>query len=344
MKKADINWAELPFAYMKTACHLEYYFKDGKWSEAKVVEDDKITISMASTCLHYGQECFEGIKVFEAPNGNALLFRGEQNARRMIRTANKILMEPLPEKAFLDSIYKLVRLNKQYIPPAGSGASLYIRPLLLGVSGMIGVKPSKEYMFVIFCSPVGPYFKGGLKPIKLLVEETIDRAAPDGIGDVKAGGNYAAGLRASKKAHDLGYNEVLYLDARYKRYIDESGPANFFAITKDGKYITPKSDSILPSVTNDSLMIIAKDMGLTVERRQVDIAEVSTFAEAGCCGTAAVISPVESITYRNETFVISPNSEVGPVSLKLYNKLTGIQAGTEEDKYGWTREINLDEK
>ncbi|MCB0282890.1 MAG: branched-chain amino acid aminotransferase, partial [Calditrichaeota bacterium] len=276
MGKANLNWKELSFGYMKTNCHLEYYFKDGKWSDAKIVEDDKITLSMASTCLHYGQECFEGLKVFEDKNGNALLFRGEQNAQRMIRSAKKLLMEPVPEEMFLDAIHTLVKLNKEFIPPYGSGSSLYIRPLLIGVSGMIGVKPSQEYLFLVFCSPVGPYFKSGLKPIRLMVEESMDRAAPDGIGDVKAGGNYAAGLRASKKAHDNGFSEVLYLDAKHKKYIDESGPANFFAISHDGKYITPKSNSILASITNDSLMILAEDMGLEVEKRKVSIDELAT--------------------------------------------------------------------
>ena len=341
MDKANIKWSEIPFGYVKTNCHLEYYFKNGKWSEGTVVEDDRISLNIASTCLHYGQECFEGIKVFENKNGEALLFRGEQNASRMINTAKKLLMEPLPEEIFLESIYKIVKLNKEFIPPHGSGASLYIRPLLLGISSRIGVKPSEEYAFIIFCTPVGPYFKEGLKPIKLLVEETMDRAAPNGIGDVKAGGNYAAGLRVSKKVHDLGYAEALYLDPKEKKYIDESGPANFFAITKDNKYITPKSNSILPSITNDSLMIIAKDMGMGVERRPIHVEEIPAFEEAGCCGTAAVISPVSSITYKNQEFKISKNDEIGPTTFKLYKTLKGIQEGLIEDKYGWIRKIEL---
>ena len=342
MDKADLNWSKLTFSYQKTDCHLEYCFRDGKWDEGQVVEKDILSLGIASTCLHYGQECFEGIKVFESKDGKAQIFRVEENARRMIRSAKKILMEPFPEDMFIDAIFKLVRLNKRFIPPFGSGASLYIRPLLLGISNLVGVKPAKEYLFLLLCTPVGPYFPTGLKPIKLIAEETIDRAAPLGVGDVKVGGNYAAGLRASAKAKNDGYQEVLYLDAVTKEYIDESGPANFFGITKDNKYITPDSLSILPSITNMSLMVLAAEMGLKVEKRPVHINELSDLKEAGCCGTAAVITPVKSITYRDQTFTYCQGDEVGPISKALYDKLTSIQLGIIEDKYHWTREIPLE--
>lgn len=340
MERANLNWSELTFGYLKTDCHLEYYFSDGKWDDGRVIEDDTLHLHMASTCLHYGQEAFEGLKVFEQKDGTISVFRVEENARRMVNSANKILMEPFPENKFIAAVERLVKLNKRFIPPYGSGASLYIRPLILGTSGIIGVKPSEEYLFAIFCTPVGPYFKSGIKPIRLYVEESMDRAAPDGVGDVKVGGNYAASLRISKKAKDLGYNEVLYLDAREKKYIDESGPANFFGITEDEKYITPESHSILRSITNKSLMVLAeKEMGMTVEKRPVKIEEIYNFKEAGCCGTAAVITPVKSITYKDKTVTYCETDEPGENTIKLYNMLTGIQKGTVEDKYGWNHRI-----
>ncbi len=342
MEKADLNWQELPFAYMKTDCHLEYRFADGRWDDGEIIEDDNITLNMAATGLHYGQQCFEGAKVFENQDGQSLAFRIEENANRMVRSAEKVWMQSFPPDKFIEAVFKLVNLNRRFIPPYGSGASLYIRPLLLGTSGIIGVKPSLEYRFVMFCTPVGPYFKTGLKPIKLIVEEEFDRAAPAGVGDVKVGGNYAAGLRASIRAQQAGYTEVLYLDALKKEYIDESGPANFFGITQDNKYITPASPSILPSITNKSLMTLAADMGFTVERRPVHVDELHSLKEAGCCGTAAVITPVKSITYRDKTITYCETDEVGPVCSALYKKLTSIQNGTDEDKYEWTREIPLD--
>lgn len=342
MKKANLTWSELGFGYMKTKCHLEYHFIDGKWGEAKIVEGGKITIGIAATCLHYGQQAFEGLKAFEDKNGKVQVFRVDENAKRMRRSAEKILMAPFPEETFIKAVIKLVQLNKEYIPPFGSGACLYIRPLLIGVSDIIGVKPSTDYIFLVFCTPVGPYFKSGLKPIPLLVEEEMDRAAPDGVGDVKVGGNYAASLRAAKKANDLGYTAVLYLDPKEKKYIDESGPANFFGITKDNRYITPYSKSILPSITNMSLMTLAEDMGLKVEKRPVNINEINNFVEAGCCGTAAVITPVKSIKYRDQEMVYSDGIEVGEWSKKLYKRLTSIQTSEVEDKFGWNTEIPIE--
>ena len=233
MQKADLEWSKLPFSYKKTDCHVEYYFSNWKGVDGKLVNEDRINLSIAATCLHYGQKCFEGLKVFESKDGRALVFRVEENARRMINSAKKIMMEPLPEDKFIDSVFNVVKHNKKYIPPHGCGASFYVRPVLMGVSAIIGVRPSNEFLYVVFGTPAGPYFPTGLKPIRLRVEESIDRAAPSGVGDVKVGGNYAAGLRASAKAKSLGFNEALYLDAKEKKYIDESGPANFFGITKD---------------------------------------------------------------------------------------------------------------
>ncbi len=342
MEKANLNWSDLGFGYMHTNCHLEYHFKNGKWGAANIVEGGKITMGIASTCLHYGQQCFEGLKAFEDKNGKIQVFRVDENAKRMKRSAEKILMAPFPEEEFIKAVKKVVQLNAEYLPPFGSGACMYIRPLMLGVSDIIGVKPSDEYTFLVFCTPVGPYFKSGLKPIPLLVEEEMDRAAPDGVGDVKVGGNYAASLRAAKKANDLGYTAVLYLDPKEKKYIDESGPANFFGITKDDKYITPHSNSILPSITNMSLMTLAQDMGLTVEKRPVHINEIRNFVEAGCCGTAAVITPVKSIKYRDEEVTYSDGEKVGEWSKKLYKRLTSIQTSEAEDKFGWNTEIALD--
>ncbi len=339
MEKADLKWGELPFGYMKTDCHVEYYYRDGKWDDGKEVEDDTLNLNISATCLHYGQECFEGIKVFEDRDGKARIFRVDENAKRMRRSAEKIKMAPVPEEMFISAIDRLVNANRRFVPPFGSGAALYIRPLIIGISPLIGVKPATEYLFLIFCTPVGPYFKTGLKPIKLIVEEEYDRAAPEGVGDVKVGGNYAAGLRASMRAQEKGYTEVLYLDAKRKEFIDESGPANFFGITPNNEYITPDSSSILPSITNMSLMQLAKDMGLDVQKRPIHVNELFYLKEAGCCGTAAVITPVKSITYQSRTIVYSDDDTVGPVSQALYNKLTGIQSGKEEDRYGWSRII-----
>lgn len=342
MERANLDWGKLSFGYMKTDFHVEYRFSNGKWDAGREVADDQINLNIAATCLHYGQQAFEGLKAFEHKDGRVSVFRVEENARRMINSAEKILMAPVPEEIFIAAVERVVRLNRRFIPPYGRGASLYVRPLLIGTSGLVGVKPASEYLFMIFVTPVGPYFKTGLKPIRLYVEESMDRAAPDGVGDVKVGGNYAASLRVSKKARDLGYNEVLYLDARHKRYLDESGPANFFGITEDRRYVTPNSNSILPSITNKSLQVLAeKELNMKVEKRQVDVEEIFTFKEAGCCGTAAVITPVKSITYRDKTVTYAQNDQVGEICQTLYDTLTGIQLGDREDKYGWNHEIKF---
>ncbi|MBU0638297.1 MAG: branched-chain amino acid aminotransferase [Planctomycetes bacterium] len=339
MGKADLDWANLPFGYHKTDRHIRYTWRNGAWDEGQITADETIPIHIAATCLHYGQECFEGLKVFETKAGDAVVFRIEENARRMADSCCKILMQPVSEEMFIEAVLRVVNENRRYIPPHGTGASLYIRPLVIGTGPQVGVKPAEEYMFLVFVTPVGPYFKTGFKPVHLIVEEEVDRAAPLGVGDVKVGGNYAAGMRASVRARASGYTEVLYLDAREKRYIDESGPANFFGITKAGVYVTPDSESILPSITNKSLITLAEELGLHPERRPVAVEEIFDFQEAGCCGTAAVITPVGSITFRDRKAVYCEGDAAGKYCTDLYNRLTSIQTGDAPDIYGWVRRI-----
>ena len=294
---------------------------------------------IAATCLHYGQEAFEGLKVFEQKNGDVVVFRVEENAKRMARSCEKIFMAAPPEELFIEAVDRAVNANRKYIPPYGTGAALYVRPLVIGTGPQVGVKPAEEYTFMVFVTPVGPYFKSGFKPVHLVVESEFDRAAPNGVGDVKVGGNYAAGLRASVRAKKAGYTEVLYLDAKEKKFIDESGPANFFGITKEGRYVTPHSESILPSITNMSLVDLAGDLGMNPERRPVAVEEIFGFQDAGCCGTAAVITPVGSITYGDRKAVFCEGDVPGEHCTRLYKKLTGIQLGDEEDTRGWIRKI-----
>ena len=291
---------------------------------------------MASTCLHYGQEIFEGLKAFRGKDGKVRIFRLEENAKRIITSAEGIKMQPIPVELFCDMVKRVVKLNERFVPPYGSGASLYIRPLEIGISAQVGVKPSTEYLFLVLVTPVGPYFKGGFKNTNICIMREFDRVAPKGTGRWKVGGNYAASLEAGEKAHELGYSAVLYLDPKEKKYIDECGPANFLAI-KDGKYITPASESILPSITNMSLQQIAKDMGIEVECRQIPLEELETIQEAAACGTAAVASPIGEIhdLDLDKKYIISKNGEPGPVVTALYNKLRGIQLGEEEDIHGW---------
>ncbi|MBN1335964.1 MAG: branched-chain amino acid aminotransferase [Deltaproteobacteria bacterium] len=340
--RADLDWPHLPFAYQKTDFNLRYTFRDGRWDAGVLTGDETLPIHIAATCLHYGQEAFEGLKVFESRQGEALVFRLDENARRMAGSCRKILMEPPPEALFIEAVERVVRANRRFIPPYGSGASLYVRPLVIGSGPRVGVAPADEYMLVVFVTPVGPYFKTGFKPMPLVVEEEVDRAAPLGVGDVKVGGNYAAGMRASYGAKQRGYSEVLYLDAKEKQYIDESGPANFYGISPEGQYVTPASGSILPSITNKCLITLAEQMGLRPERRPVHVEEIFTFTEAGCCGTAAVITPVASITWGDRKVTYGDGQTPGPHSTALYRRLTAIQAGDAPDEWGWVRRIPLD--
>jgi branched-chain amino acid aminotransferase len=332
----DINWGELGFGYIKTDWNVRSTYSDGNWSPLTVTQDEYLNIHMAATCLHYGQEAFEGLKAFRGVDGRVRIFRLEDNARRMIRTAEYTKMATVPIELFREAVLLAVEKNADYIPPYGTGASLYIRPLLIGTSARVGVKPASEYMFVVFVTPAGPYFKEGFKPISVMVDRHHDRAAPLGTGSVKVGGNYAASLFSGEEGHRLGFPTVLYLDAKEKKYIEEAGAANFFAI-RDGRYITPKSSSILPSVTNMSLRTLAEEFGLIVEDRGVEFAEVPTFEEAGACGTAAVISPIGKIFDPDDgrVYIIGDGVNPGPWTNRLYDRLRAIQLGKEEDTHGW---------
>ncbi len=339
MDKAPLDWPNLDFGYRKTDANIRYTWKDGRWDKGVLTQAETIPLHIAATCLHYGQECFEGLKVFETKSGDAVVFRIDENAKRFAHSCQKIMMEPVPEGVFIEGVFRAVNANRRFVPPHGTGASLYIRPLVIGTGPQVGVKPASEYVFMVFVTPVGPYFKTGFKPVDLIVEEEVDRAAPLGVGDVKVGGNYAAGLRASMAARDKGFTEVLYLDAKHKRYIDESGPANFYGITRDNQYVTPDSESILPSITNKSIITLAEELGLRPQRREVDVEEIFGFTEAGCCGTAAVITPVGSITYRDRKVVYSKDGQAGKHSIELYERLTAIQVGDQPDDYDWVRQI-----
>ncbi len=329
----NINWSELPFGYMKTDYNLRCYYRDGKWGEIEVCSSEYIPVHMAATALHYGQQSFEGLKAFMGQDGKVRLFRSEENAKRMQNSAKGILMAEPTLELFKEMTHKVINLNKRFVPPYGTGASLYIRPLLFGSGPQVGVKPAEEYMLIFFVTPVGPYFKEGFSPVSMLVTREFDRAAPLGTGRYKVGGNYAASLTSMEKAHDGGFANVLYLDAKEKKYIDECGPANFFAI-KDNTYVTPKSESILPSITNMSLLALAEDMGMKTERRPVVLEELDSFEEAGACGTAAVISPIKSI-YDDDNKKEYTFKSPGEISFKLYERLIAIQNGDDEDKFGW---------
>ena len=332
----NIDWKNLSFGYTKTKYNVRTYFRNGKWGALEASSEETINLHMAATALHYGQEAFEGLKVFRGKDGAIRVFRWEENAKRLQRSADAIMMEPVPSELFLKAMIKVVKMNEEYIPPYGTGSSLYLRPLLIGSGAQVGVKPASEYLFMIFVTPVGPYFKEGFKPVDMELVRDFDRAAPQGTGNVKVGGNYAASLKATMRAHDEGYAASIFLDSKTKTYIDEAGPANFFGI-KDGKYITPDSSSILPSITNMSLRVLAEDMGLTVERRHVRADELGSFDEVGACGTAAVISPIKRIHDRDtdEDFLYCKDGNAGPVSTKLYESLQGIQMGEVEDTHNW---------
>ena len=332
----QIDWGNIGFGYMKTDFNIRCTYSEGKWGELEVHESEFLTLHMAATSLHYGQESFEGLKAFRGKDGKIRVFRMKDNALRMQDSSDGTMMARVPVEIFEEAVLKAVKLNERFVPPYESGASLYIRPVLFGSGAQVGVKPSTEYMFIVFVTPVGPYFKGGFQTTPFVIMREYDRSAPLGMGKYKVGGNYAASLVAGQRAHDMGYSNIFYLDAREKKYIDECGAANFFGI-KDNTYITPKSTSILPSITNKSLMVLAVDLGLKVEQRAIPVEELATFEEAGACGTAAVISPIERIDDFDEqkSYVFSHDGKPGPISEKLYHKLRGIQYGDEPDTHGW---------
>ena len=324
------------FRIFKTDYNIRCFYRNGKWGDLEVSTSEYIDIHIAATGLHYGQEAFEGLKAYMGKDGKIRLFRWEENAKRFILSADGILMAQFPVEKFREAIFKVVKLNKKFIPPYGSGASLYIRPLLYGSGAEVGVKPASEYTFIVFVTPVGPYFKGGIKPVNMLICRDFDRAAPKGTGIFKVGGNYAASLRAGMAAKEGGFASAIFLDAKEKKYIDECGPANFFGI-KNNTYITPKSESILKSITNMSLIEAAESLGIKTERRQVPVEELAEFSEAGACGTAAVISPIAKIVDpdRNKIYEYCKDGKPGPLTMKLYNKLVSIQYGDAPDEFGW---------
>lgn len=335
----ELDWKNLTFGYLKTDYNIRSYFRDGAWTTPALTSDETVTIHMAATGLHYGQEAFEGLKAFRGVDGKVRIFRAEENAKRLRASADYLRMAQPPVELFIEMVKEVVKANERFIPPYGTGASLYIRPVLFGSGPQVGVKPADEYLLLIFVTPVGPYYKEGFNPIKVIIDREHDRAAPRGTGHIKAGGNYGGSLVSSDWAHALGYPSVLYLDAREQRYIDECGAANFFAI-REGKYITPQSHSVLPSITNLSLQTLASDMGLSVECRKVDVTELASFEEAGACGTAAVISPIGSIFDPQNKVTYSFNDGVsGAWCKKLYDGLRAIQYGETADIHNWTIEV-----
>ncbi len=340
MAKKEIDWGSLGFGYIKTDKRYVSEFKDGAWDEGVLSEDSNIMLNECACVLQYAQTCFEGLKAYTTEKGNIVVFRPDLNAERMAASAKRLEMPVFPEDRFVDAVVKTVEANEDFVPPYGSGATLYLRPFMFGTNPVIGVKPADEFQFRILATPVGPYFKGGVKPLTIRVSD-FDRAAPNGTGHVKAGLNYAMSLHAIVDAHNKGFDENMYLDAATHTYVEETGGANFIFVTKDNKVVTPKSDSILPSITRRSLMVVAKDyLGLEVEERPIALEEVYDMAECGLCGTAAVISPVGKIVdHGKEICLPSGMTEMGPVTKKLYDTLTGIQMGRLEAPEGWIKVI-----
>ncbi|MCH5264800.1 MAG: branched-chain amino acid aminotransferase [Lachnospiraceae bacterium] len=340
MEKKNIDWSNLGFSYRPTTERYVSQYKDGVWDEGTMTTDDTVAISECAGVLQYSQSCFEGLKAYTTKSGKVVTFRPDLNARRMSDTTKRLEMPPFPEDRFVEAVDKVVKANLDYVPPYGSGATLYIRPFMFASGPVIGVSPADEYQFRVFCTPVGPYFKGGAKPITIRVCD-FDRAAPHGTGHIKAGLNYAMSLHAIVDAHEKGFDENMYLDAATRTNVEETGGANFIFVTEDNKIVTPKSDSILPSITRRSIMYVAKEyLGLETEERVVPFTEVSEFAECGLCGTAAVISPVGKIVdHGKEICLPSGMDEMGPITKKLYDTLTGIQMGHIDAPEGWIHEI-----
>lgn len=338
-KKVNLDWNNLGFSYIKTDYRYISYYKDGQWDNGALVEDNVLHISEASTALHYGQQAFEGLKAYRCQDGSINLFRPDQNAARFARSCTRLLMPEFPQERFVEAIKEVVRANEHWIPPYGTGGSLYIRPLMIGVGDTIGVTPAPEYIFTIFVMPVGAYFKGGLTPTSFVVSE-YDRAAPVGTGAAKVGGNYAASLLPGKEAKKRQFSDCIYLDPLTHTKIEEVGAANFFGITKDNQFITPYSPSILPSITKYSLLWLAEHrLGMSVKEADVYVDRLDEFAEAGACGTAAVISPIAGIQNGDDYHVFYSETEVGPVTRRLYDELVGIQYGDVESPEGWIQKV-----
>ena len=339
-KALNIDWKNLGFSYIKTDYRFISYWKDGKWDDGEMTTDNKVHISEGSPVLHYGQSCFEGMKAYRTKDGSINLFRPEENAKRMINSCQRLLMPEFPVEKFVEAAKAVVKANEKWVPPYNTGSTLYLRPYLMGVGDNIGVSPATEYIFSIFAMPVGPYFKGGLTPTNFIVSD-YDRAAPHGTGAAKVGGNYASSLLPGKEAHDRNFSDCIYLDPATHTKIEEVGSANFFGITKDNRFVTPKSPSILPSITKYSLLYLAEHhLGMQVEEGDVYIDKLDEFSEAGACGTAAVISPVGGIQHGDNFHVFYSETEVGPVTRKLYEELTGIQFGDIEAPDGWIVKVD----
>lgn len=330
-----ISWKDLGFRYLDTGVYVRADFRQGTWSAPQLCTGASLSIHIAATCFHYGQACFEGLKAFRQTDGRIACFRPDAHARRMQLSASRLAMAPPPEALFLEAVRLIVGENRDYVPPYGTGATFYVRPLLIGTSAIIGVQPSDEYSFIVFGMPVGPYYKNGMIPVPAYVQEKYDRAAPHGVGHVKAGGNYAAGLIGDIEVKKLGYPVSLYLDSASHTYIDEFGTSNFIGITRDGAYVTPKSESILESVTNDSLRTIARDLGLKVEHRPIRWDEIENFVEIGACGTAAVITPISAITRGDKTLRFGDENKPGKTLQRLYDEIQGLQYGKLEDRHHW---------
>lgn len=338
-KNVDIDWGSLGFSYIKTDLRYMSIWKDGKWDDGALVEDNKVSISEASTALHYGQQCFEGLKAYRTSDGKIQLFRPDKNAERLNSSCKRVLMPEVPVDKFIDACIQVVKANEHFVPPYGTGATLYLRPYVIGIGDNLGVKPAPEFLFGIFCVPVGPYFKGGMAPVNFMISD-FDRAAPYGTGAAKVGGNYAGSMMPHEEAVKKGFADCIYLDPATHTKIEEVGAANFFGITEDNKFITPKSPSILPSITKYSLMHLAKEfLGMEVEERDVLINNLGEFTEAGACGTAAVITPIGGIEHKGNMHVFYSETEVGPVTKKLYDTLCGIQFGEIEGPEGWMVEV-----
>ena len=339
MSKVNIDWENLGFDYIKTDFRYISIWEDGKWDEGKLITDNKLTIEEGAPALHYGQQCFEGLKAYRTKNGDIQLFRPNRNAKRLNDSCKRLLMPEVPEEKFIDACMKVIKANEDYVPPYGTGATLYLRPFIIGVGDNIGLKPASKFIFSIFCIPVGPYFKGGMKPVNFMVSD-YDRAAPNGTGAQKVGGNYAGSLIAQKKAKSLGFADAIFLDPATHTKIEEVGSANFFGITKDNKFVTPLSPSILPSITKYSLLELARDyFNMEVIEGDVFIDKLDIFKEAGACGTAAVITPIGGIFYKDNLHVFYSETEVGPITKKLYDTLIGMQFGDVKAPKGWIYKV-----
>ena len=335
----DLDWNSLGFAYRETRSHIRYTWRNGSWDGGELVADPHFSIHIAATALHYGQAAFEGLKAFSCKDGEVRVFRGDENAARLQQTAQRIMMAEVPESLFLEAVNRVVQDNIDYVPPFGSGGALYIRPLLFGSGARIGVQPADEYTFIVMVIPVGDYYKGGLSPVDAIVLEGYDRAAPHGVGGVKVAGNYAQDMAPNTLARSKGFPINLYLDAATGTYLEEFGTSNFIGITADGRYVTPDSPSILRSITNKTLMQLARDEGLTVEQRPVKWDEITTFTEAAACGTAVVITPIRSIVRGEQEVIFGDGETCGPTLQKLYNRVRAIQNGETPDPYGWNKDL-----